>query len=122
HASIVGPAIGIRESRRGGQPLVGRDSELQAILRAVELTISGVGSVVEISGEPGMGKSRLLEEVMARSPDVRIMTSRCEEYEAATPYFPMRAIMRQALDLDAGAEPDEQAARLHAVIGEADSS
>ncbi|MEA2519040.1 MAG: hypothetical protein QOF49_1120, partial [Chloroflexota bacterium] len=36
HASIVGPAIGTRESHHGGQPLVGRDRELQETLRAVE--------------------------------------------------------------------------------------
>jgi len=122
HASIVGPAIGVREAHHGGQPLVGRDPELQATLRAVEQTLAGAGSVVEITGEAGIGKSRLLEEVVARSPEIRIMTTRCEEYESATPYFPMRAIMRQALEVDPGAEPDEVTARLIAVVSANDGS
>src|SRR5689334_16265262 len=103
-ASIVGPRIGTREEQHGGLPLIGRDAELQVILDAVELTRSGHGVVVELGGDPGLGKSRLLEEVIARSPDFRMRKTRCEEYEASTPYYPFRAVMRSALDLDANAD------------------
>ena len=40
--------------------LVGRDSELGMLTSAWEETRSGVGRSVMISGEPGVGKSRLL--------------------------------------------------------------
>ena len=47
-----------------------------------------------------MGKSRLIEELLARAPDFRPIAVRCEEYEASTPYFPFRAIVRAALAVD----------------------
>jgi tetratricopeptide (TPR) repeat protein len=61
--------------------------------------------VVEISAEPGMGKSRLLEEfLMTASPD-KLVTAECRLYQAATAFFPFRALLREAwelVDLSAG--------------------
>ncbi|HEV7809613.1 MAG TPA: AAA family ATPase, partial [Candidatus Limnocylindrales bacterium] len=123
HASIVGSALGRRPADQRGLPLVGRDAELQQVLRAVELTLAGAGTVVEIHGDPGVGKSRLLEEVISRSPTFRLIAARCEEYEASTPYFPMRAVMLSALGADALADDDDAlAARLRSVVAAVDPS
>ena len=46
------------------------------------------------AASPGMGKTRLVEDVVARSTDFRVVHSRCEEYEASTPYFAFRSIVR----------------------------
>jgi len=102
-ASIVGAALGMKQSGRGQLPLVGRDAELDAVLGVLEQVRFGTGWAVEIAGEPGVGKSRFVEEVIARALDFRLLRSRCEEYEQSTPYFPMRAIVRSVL----GLEPDE---------------
>ena len=115
-ASIVGPVIGTREDERTALPLAGRDAELRALLDAVETTRAGHGMLVEMIGEPGIGKTRLLDEVVARSPDFRILRTRGEEYESATPYFAMRAVMRSALDLDPAADTSEVVARLGLVV------
>lgn len=123
HASIVGAAIGRRPADQRGLPLVGRDAELQQVLRAVELTLAGAGTVVEIHGEPGVGKSRLFEEVVARSPAFRVLASRCEEYEASTPYFPMRAVIRDVLGVgDADLDDTALEARLREAVADADPS
>jgi len=45
--------------RSGATPLVGRDEELELLIRRWEQAKSGEGRVVLISGEPGIGKSRL---------------------------------------------------------------
>jgi class 3 adenylate cyclase/tetratricopeptide (TPR) repeat protein len=97
HASIVGPVVGIKASRQAGQPLIGREAELEAILDVMQVARDGRAGIIEIRSEPGMGKTRLIEEVIARSPDFEVIRSRCEEYEASTPYFAFRAIMRAAL-------------------------
>jgi predicted ATPase/class 3 adenylate cyclase len=115
-ASIVGPVIGTREDDRAALPLTGRDAELRTMLDAVDSTRSGVGMLVEMIGEPGIGKTRLLDEVVARSPDMRILRTHGEEYESATPYFAMRAVLRSALDLDPAADTSEVVERLGLVV------
>ncbi|MBA3235256.1 MAG: AAA family ATPase [Chloroflexi bacterium] len=119
-ASIVGPAIGLKASHHGGLALLGRTDELAALLDAIERARAHQGSIVEVAGGPGMGKTRLIEEVVARSPDFRPITTRCEEYEASTPYFPFRAILRDVLDLDAGADADEVIESIRGRVGELD--
>jgi class 3 adenylate cyclase/predicted ATPase len=65
-------ASGVR--RRAGQrhltPLVGRDEEIGMLLRRWERARQGDGQLVQIVGEPGLGKSRLIEEFHARLRDV----------------------------------------------------
>ena len=59
-ASIVGSITG-RRGRRGTEtPFVGRDAELATLQAALDELRSGGGSVVEISGAAGIGKSRLV--------------------------------------------------------------
>ena len=56
-------------------PLVGRDEEVELLLRRWEQAKSGEGRVVLISGEPGIGKSRLtaaLYERIAGEPHTRL--------------------------------------------------
>ena len=64
-------ASGVR--RRAGQrrltPLVGRDEELAMLLRRWERARRGDGQLVLIIGEPGLGKSRLMEEFRTRLRD-----------------------------------------------------
>src|SRR5262249_9852034 len=59
--------------RRSGQrhltPLVGRDEELAMLMRRWERARQGEGQLVLIVGEPGIGKSRLIEEFHARLRD-----------------------------------------------------
>jgi predicted ATPase len=59
--------------RRSGQrtltPLVGRDEEVAMLLRRWERARQGEGQFVTIVGEPGLGKSRLIEEFHARLAD-----------------------------------------------------
>jgi class 3 adenylate cyclase/predicted ATPase len=60
--------------RRAGQrhltPLVGRDEEIALLVRRWERSRQGDGQLVLIVGEPGLGKSRLIEEFHARLRDV----------------------------------------------------
>ena len=78
------------------------------------------GSVVEISGAAGIGKSRLVTELVESSPDVQVLRAVCEEYEAFTPYFALRAPMRSVLELAAGSDDIEAEARLREVAARVD--
>jgi class 3 adenylate cyclase/tetratricopeptide (TPR) repeat protein len=119
-ASIVGPIAGRRGERHVETPLVGRDAELATLQAALDELRSGRGSVVEISGAAGIGKSRLVTELVETSPDVQVLRTVCEEYEAFTPYFALRAPMRSVLELAAGSDDIEAEARLREVAARAD--
>jgi class 3 adenylate cyclase/predicted ATPase len=59
---MVRASGGRRFGARGLTPLVGREEELNLLLRRWERAARGEGQFVQIVGEPGIGKSRLVEE------------------------------------------------------------
>ncbi len=84
-------------TERGLSPLVGRDRELAQLQDCVEESRHGTGQVVFVSGEAGMGKSRLLLEVRRRveSPSVRWIEGRCVSYGRNTPYLPVVDLLKR---------------------------
>ena len=60
---------GRRSAQRNLTPLVGRDDEMATLLRRWERARQGDGQLVMIVGEPGLGKSRLIEEFHTRLSD-----------------------------------------------------
>ncbi len=80
-------------------PLVGRDEELKAVLALVDLAHRGVGHLVEVTGDPGAGKTRFVDEVVRRAGTIRAYRVQCRQYQAATPYFAFRDLLRELLGL-----------------------
>jgi class 3 adenylate cyclase/tetratricopeptide (TPR) repeat protein len=94
-------------------PFVGRERELAILSAALGPVRMGFGNIVELIGEPGMGKSRLVEELEAQAPDLLAVTATCLEYEASTPYFAFRGLLRSLLELPQnGAAPSVLRARI----------
>ncbi len=106
-AASIGPVR--RESRADTDelPLVGRDVELAALDAALAQVRRGTGVVVDLVGEPGIGKSRLVEELRRRSDGLRVLQATCEEYESSTPYHPVRALLHEVAALPADTAPEE---------------
>jgi DNA-binding winged helix-turn-helix (wHTH) protein len=71
-------------------PFVGRTRELGQLAARLSAARSGYGSFVLVGGEPGIGKTRLLEELAehARGEGVRVLWGRCIEGEWSLPYAP----------------------------------
>jgi class 3 adenylate cyclase/tetratricopeptide (TPR) repeat protein len=87
-------------------PFVDRERERAVLAASVAPVRMGFGSIVELVGEPGIGKSRLAQELRENCADMRQINLRCQEYEASTPYYPFRPFLRSLLDvqLNGGSE------------------
>ncbi|HET7647248.1 MAG TPA: tetratricopeptide repeat protein [Gaiellaceae bacterium] len=94
------------ESGRG-LPFVDRERERAVLDAAVAPVRMGFGTLVELIGEPGIGKSRLAEELEARCADMGKVGTRCEQYESGTPYHPFRPVLRSLLDVELDGDPDQ---------------
>ena len=87
--------------RRAGQrhltPLVGRDEEIAMLMRRWERARQGEGQLVLIMGEPGLGKSRLVEEFHARLRETPHTWSEwsCSQLLQNTPLHPIADWGRQ---------------------------
>ena len=89
--------------RRAGEchltPLVGRDEEMAMLMRRWGRARQGDGQLVLIVGEPGLGKSRLIEEFHARLRDVPHYLDRvsCSQLLQNTPLHPIAESVRRRL-------------------------
>lgn len=84
-------------------PLVGRRSELHAIEDLWDAVKAGSGRAALISGEPGIGKSRLLFEVRRNFPDARALVAQCSPAFADSALYPFLRLLKQ----EAGISADE---------------
>jgi DNA-binding SARP family transcriptional activator len=107
------PPAGEPAPQAGGEwPLVGREAQLAAFEATLAGASAGRGRVVLVAGEPGIGKTRLAEEVARRAAagGFGVAWGRCHEGQGAPPFWPWVQVLRGVL---AGAAPD----RLQAVLG-----
>ncbi len=100
-------------------PFLGREPEMAILGEALGRAARGDGSLVEIVGAAGMGKSRLVAELRRRARDVRVLTVTAEQYEAQTPYFAFRRLLRAVLDIPRSATAAEAGRRLADVVAAA---
>jgi tetratricopeptide (TPR) repeat protein len=75
--------------------LVAREVELKRVLAAADATATGNGRLVLISGEPGVGKTRLAQEVMltVRNRRFLVAAGRCYEQQRSVPFYPFIDIL-----------------------------
>lgn len=83
----------------GVRPIVGRATELDELMGCLEEARQGRGSVWFVTGEPGIGKTRLVEEVAYRAVNaaVTVHWGRCWEAGGAPPYWPWIEVLRALL-------------------------
>jgi DNA-binding SARP family transcriptional activator len=96
-----GPAVErVAAAARGA--FVGREPELAELLAGLDEALSGTGRLFLLVGEPGIGKSRLAEELTAhaRGLGARVLVGRCWEAGGAPAYWPwvqsLRAYVRES--------------------------
>ena len=94
-------ATGIRAA--GSAPFVGREAEMETLLAALADAVSGRGRILLIGGEPGVGKTRLVDEFSGRvnTEGLLVLWGRCWEAGGAPAYWPwIQSIRGLVHDLD----------------------
>lgn len=119
---VLGEAIGVSrfDARRAGSlsALVGRQEEIELLLRRWDQAKSGAGRVVVISGEPGIGKSRIVESVMERLEDGghRRLRYFCSPHHAHSALYPIITQLEQAANFEPGSGASARIDRLEALF------
>ena len=102
----------------GIAPLAGRDLDIALLLDRWKLASSGEGQVVELFGEAGIGKSRILEELRDRLKEEPITHLRyfCSPYHTQSALYPVSDQLLRAAHIDRTDPPERQLAFLEEVL------
>ena len=115
-----GRTTGRFEARRSADlsPLVGREHEVALLLNRWKLACQGEGHAVLLAGEPGMGKSRIAEDLRQRlgdQPHVRLLYQ-CSPQHTGSALHPIVAQLEHAAGFHRHDEPGARLAKLEALL------
>ena len=108
----------------GLMPLVGREEELELLLRRWSRAKSGEGQVVLISGEAGIGKSRLTAELLerlAREPHTRLRNF-CSPQHTDSALYPIISQLERAAGFAHDDTPEAKLNKLAALLAQSATS
>jgi predicted ATPase len=107
-------------ARKGLTPLIGRDHEFGLLRERWARVKEGVGQVVLLSGEAGIGKSRLVEALKesVEHEGTRCWELRCSPYHQNSALYPVIEHIQRVLGLQSGDNPEEKLRKLEASLVE----
>jgi class 3 adenylate cyclase/tetratricopeptide (TPR) repeat protein len=112
-AYSVGALVGVAEEEQAEElSLVGREREVDELRAALEAARLRQGQVAELVGEPGIGKSRLVEELKTMAVGFTQLVTHCDQYASSVPYFPFRKLLRPLAGITEAESAAEAGARL----------
>ena len=103
------PGIHLHEPKYS-LPMVGRQTELKGIAEKLDLALLGRGQITAITAEAGMGKSRLVAEVIRLALERKVIGygGECQSYGTNTSYLVWQSIWREFFGLDPASPNSEQ--------------
>src|SRR5215472_269264 len=115
---VIQPTAARRRTHRAATatqaPFVGRDDEIRLLLSRWERAREGEGQLALVVGEPGIGKSRLVEEFRVRIKDEPHLLIECagEQLSANTPFHAVIQILDQGLGWRGDESKEERVVQL----------
>lgn len=119
---VLGEATGVSrfDARRSGSlsALVGRQEEIELLLRRWDQAESGAGRVVVLSGEPGIGKSRIVESMVERLEEDgrRCLRYSCSPHHTHSALYPIITQLEQVANFEPGSDASARIDRLEALL------
>jgi len=107
-------------SPRGLTPLVGREAEATLLLDRWAQVTDGLGQVVLLSGEAGIGKSRLvqvLKDHLAGEPHTRL-ECRCSSYHTNSALYPVIDLWQRMLRFETAEAPADKLGKLEQMLAQ----
>jgi class 3 adenylate cyclase/tetratricopeptide (TPR) repeat protein len=120
----VAPATRVETSPRSLSPLVGRAVELDQLSRELETVRQGPGRLVAVTGEPGIGKTRIVQEFLAicRARGAVTFGTTAQTYTRVTGQRTGLDIIRSYFDIDRADAPDATRAKVGTAMRALDPS
>ena len=117
--------IGFLEKKKSSHsPFVGREKELKILRDALNKSYHSKGQIIEINGELGVGKSRLIYELTKDSltKEFNILSANCSSWEESIPYAPLKEIFTKIFGIKFDDELKEIDKKIENKIKKIDSS
>ena len=114
----------LEKKKNSHSPFVGREKELKILKEALKKSYQSKGQIIEISGELGVGKSRLILELSKDSlaKEFNILSGNCSSWEESKPYAPLKEIFTKIFGIEFDDELKEIDKKIENKIKEIDSS
>lgn len=114
----------LEQKEKSYSPFMGRGKELNILLEALKKSYHSKGQIIEISGELGIGKSRLIYELTKDSTakEFNILSSNCSSWEESKPYAPLKEIFTKIFGIKFDDDIKEINRKIENKIREIDSS
>jgi DNA-binding CsgD family transcriptional regulator len=100
--------------------LQGREAERAEVAALLEAAVAGRGGALVLRGQPGVGKSALLADTVARAEGMRVLRTQGVESESPLAFAALQRLLRPVM-ASAQRLPEPQARALRVVFGETDS-
>lgn len=112
-AHHVGEPVGARDDAQAdATPLVGREDEVELLQAAVNAARMRQLQVVELVGEPGIGKSMLVRELRTLALGFTQLNAAAEQYASSTPFHAWRNVLRQLAGITPEATAEQAGSQL----------
>ena len=114
----------LEQKKNSHSPFMGREKELKILKEALIKSCQSKGQIIEISGELGVGKSRLILELTKESltKEFNILSVNCSSWEESKPYAPLKEIFTKIFGIKFDNDLKEIDRKIENKIKEIDSS